>query len=725
MTLTYPGVRAPVVRDLWSALAASLAGAAARHPRVTAVLRRLRAGWCWLSPIALVVAWFVVPQIHESIGVYVALAWVLVLWFWLARTKTVSLAFVTAWYGICILWSAVIAVVTTVLADALSEEIVPGITTGGGPGSDGASIVIAGIGEESLKVLPLAVFALCAARRAARWSAGDVLLLGVVSGLAFQTCEDVTRRLAAHVIKPGLLDILAGVDDRSPASGYAQYSLSPLSGWSIQDSSGAEFAGHHVFTGLVAGCLAVAVMAWRATRRRGPIARLAGRAMGTALPLAAWWLVAATHAGYNAGTTLGAEHWLDSDSPVPWLLRAGFTVTGGGRWLGAALIVLLAVALYTDAGRRRRFDDARDGRAPTVVSGGPRVARWFASVSVSLCLDLAAFARYTVTDIGRWARAHRRLPGESGFAALARGRGVGTAQRVCWGDASVGADADTRRSRITRRALAGLAIAALLAAVLLLAPRWAGDIPDTYLGNWLAGLFDSIADWWNKQSLGTQLVLMVGVAALITLSGGSFAVGMWSVGLASYLAGHGHGVAALIRNPRQAVGQYLAHATPAGVALDLLELGLTVLPAGIGSRAGLVLRRSLTPEMERQIATRAAQRAASPVVFRSADDLVGPLANDIERAIPGRVVDVNTQVLMHNGLKREIDIELDDLLIQVKNGNARGLTGQLIKTAATTGKQAIGYAPGISDAAWRNAAQQGVIIARNPQELIAIIRELT
>lgn len=92
--------------------------------------------------------------------------------------------------------------------------------------------------------------------------------------------------------------------------------------------------------------------------------------------------------------------------------------------------------------------------------------------------------------------------------------------------------------------------------------------------------------------------------------------------------------------------------------------------------------------------------------------------------MPGRVVGVNQQIMMANGLQREADINLGDMLIQVKSGGARGLTGQILRTEQTTGLPTVGYAPGMSSAAWENAANAGIPIARNLDELIAIIKEL-
>jgi hypothetical protein len=73
---------------------------------------------------------------------------------------------------------------------------------------------------------------------------------------------------------------------------------------------------------------------------------------------------------------------------------------------------------------------------------------------------------------------------------------------------------------------------------------------------------------------------------------------------------------------------------------------------------------------------------------------------------------------------REVDINLGKIVVQIRSGPAGGLTGQLLKTAATTGRIAVGYAPDIPAMAWGNAASQGIPIARTLDELIAIIRHL-
>lgn len=122
-------------------------------------------------------------------------------------------------------------------------------------------------------------------------------------------------------------------------------------------------------------------------------------------------------------------------------------------------------------------------------------------------------------------------------------------------------------------------------------------------------------------------------------------------------------------------------------------------------------------------AGRTVTTAHVPRWFVSSDPLVGDLANAIEDALPGRIKDVNVNVLMNDGRPREVDLDLGDIVVQVKTDKARGLTGQMIETAETTGLQVVGYAPTMPDGAWANAARQGLAVARTPEELIAILKE--
>jgi len=93
------------------------------------------------------------------------------------------------------------------------------------------------------------------------------------------------------------------------------------------------------------------------------------------------------------------------------------------------------------------------------------------------------------------------------------------------------------------------------------------------------------------------------------------------------------------------------------------------------------------------------------------------------------VTGVNTHVLMSSGPNaghlREVDIEVGDLIVQVKGGGARGLTSQIQKTITTTGRPTIGYAPDAPYGMIQNAARQGINIATNMNELLEFVRRLS
>lgn len=79
--------------------------------------------------------------------------------------------------------------------------------------------------------------------------------------------------------------------------------------------------------------------------------------------------------------------------------------------------------------------------------------------------------------------------------------------------------------------------------------------------------------------------------------------------------------------------------------------------------------------------------------------------------------------MMFNGLPREVDLDLGDIIVQVKGGNARRIIRQIQQTQHTTGITTIGYAPDIPNGTWESAAFQGLAIFRSPEELIAYLKE--
>lgn len=68
--------------------------------------------------------------------------------------------------------------------------------------------------------------------------------------------------------------------------------------------------------------------------------------------------------------------------------------------------------------------------------------------------------------------------------------------------------------------------------------------------------------------------------------GASFGGAAAAAGILAWVAAHGHGLADFVENPRQTARDYVKHALarPGDAALDLLDLGLTFLPAGLLAR---------------------------------------------------------------------------------------------------------------------------------------------
>jgi hypothetical protein len=80
--------------------------------------------------------------------------------------------------------------------------------------------------------------------------------------------------------------------------------------------------------------------------------------------------------------------------------------------------------------------------------------------------------------------------------------------------------------------------------------------------------------------------------------------------------------------------------------------------------------------------------------WTSTDKYVGETANAIEAKYPGKVVDVNKKVYRVDGTPlTDYDIELDNVIIQVKQGGGKGATRQAINTASSTNKKVVVFLP--------------------------------
>lgn len=126
---------------------------------------------------------------------------------------------------------------------------------------------------------------------------------------------------------------------------------------------------------------------------------------------------------------------------------------------------------------------------------------------------------------------------------------------------------------------------------------------------------------------------------------------------------------------------------------------------------------------------RAGARTRRPPVpirtFTSDDQHVADLANTLEQALPGRIRGVNSDRVTGEGLMREVDIDLGDVIVQVKGKNARGLQAQIAETQESTGVTTVGFAPTIKHGARIDAARKGIAIFKDFDELMAYLKEFT
>jgi hypothetical protein len=116
---------------------------------------------------------------------------------------------------------------------------------------------------------------------------------------------------------------------------------------------------------------------------------------------------------------------------------------------------------------------------------------------------------------------------------------------------------------------------------------------DGVLG-FLANLFDDLADWWNGLPVWQQVLVVGGLAALLTLGGVGLAPALSVASGATWLLAHGRGAASFIRNPSQATRSFLTTLTPGQLVGYAAEVAVgRLVPAAFGGVTGRGLRREL------------------------------------------------------------------------------------------------------------------------------------
>ena len=563
--------------------------------RIFLALRRVRAVATWFALLVVLVAVVVSPTVRTALGAWIGCLWLVVCWFVLARAKTVSWALTSGVFATGMPLALLIAMASLWICSAA------GVT----PSDTAASVVVASVVEEVLKLTPLAALALVAPGRVRRFLLSDWIVLGVAAGAAFETVEEVTRRIALLTDGGSLLDSLLcpeGGVRQVECNGATTYSLSPFSG-----AAGNVFpyAGHAVVTGLVAGAIGLGIALWRRGHGHRGGYRAALQILAPVVPLWTWWVAVVDHMGRNASDYV---MWLQTGGEAPsWPVGATASLTGYGHGRGGILLLMLALAWVIDS--RTLWGG---GYVSALESGnyGNRWAPWRWRVWAGVPRN--AFGRFLadgaclVSVVGvEWRWAWMTLMEAAAFREPRLLLTTPAKLRIAREEAAR-SELDPAPEQRWRVRLAGLCAVVAGVLVIALVPGFTQSMADS-LGegsaHWLAGLLDALGATWESLSWEQKLGLMLFAGAIILLSGGTLGLA-FEVGMGvSTVLGSARGAAAFTRDPQGTVTRYLSTHTPAEIALDLATAALTTVAGGAASAmGGQVARGAYTATREAEYA---------------------------------------------------------------------------------------------------------------------------
>ena len=568
-----PGADAPPRQEWWERLRDRTS-----RSRIFLALRRVRAVATWFALLVLVVAVMVSPTLRTALGAWIGCLWLVVCWFALARAKTVSWALTSGVLATGMPLALLIAMVSLWVCSAA------GVT----PSDTAASIVVASVVEEVLKLTPLAVLALAAPGRVRRFLVSDWIVLGVAAGAAFEAVEEVTRRIRLLTGGGSLLDSLLcpkGGARQVECNGATTYSLSPFSG-----AAGNIFpyAGHAVVTGLVAGAIGLGIALWRRGRVHHGGYRAALQILAPVVPLWTWWVAVVDHMGRNASDYV---LWLQTGGEAPsWPIEVTASITGYGHGRGGILLLMLALAWIIDS--RTLWGGGYVSALESDNYGnrwGPWRWRVWAGVPRNAFGRFLADGACLVSVVGvEWRWAWMTLMEAAAFREPRLLLATPAKLRIAREEAAR-AELDPAPEQWWRVRLAGLCAVVAGLLVIAMVPGLTRSMADS-LGegsaHWLAGLLDALGAAWESLSWEQKLGLMLFAGAMILFTGGTlglaFEVGM---GVATVF-GAARGAAALMRDPRGTTARYLSTHTPAEIALDLAAAALTTVGGGAASAMG-------------------------------------------------------------------------------------------------------------------------------------------
>lgn len=592
--------------EWWQRAQAALYDLAGRHPRFVVRVLLVRSVVLWVLVVGLLLAVVAVPPLRPAFVAFVSSLLLVVVWFVMARTKTLTWSTVAAVFSL--------SVGLAVVVGRVSREAA--LWAGVLPVSDGAVVAVAAFTEESWKLLPLLVLAMVAPGRVRRYAAVDWAVLGFAAGAGFNAFEDGAREVFFTLPARGfaLLDELLGID-------YSlSYGLNPFLSARFTSLDGVAVApGHHMWTALTATCLGLAVALWRwGAGRPTRWVRWGVRVAAVGVAGSGVVRAVAEHAGYNAWAQLPDERSITAEG-FPGLLAVVWTTAGRGHGTHVLVGLLFVVCLVIDVHRRA----AAGGVGVAVMSSAAVMGGWTRASRLVMRGPLQWWHDLRVIVL-----AHARQPGEPRSAALARGRAAVSMTREVRELAMLvttpGVEPGARRvfavvwtvigvAVVLGGTLLGIWVASRIGITLLLpgddTVPFDPDSPLRLLADYLAGLLDRLGDWWSGLSPAQQFAVGFAVGAVIVLSGGTIGAGVFVSGVATYVAAKGNVLADLTRDPGDTVRAYAASATPADLLVDGGEFLLTFVPGGLGAGTGRLVRAAAADYARDPTAWRAAQRA--------------------------------------------------------------------------------------------------------------------
>ena len=569
-----PRAEAPPRQEWWERLRDRTS-----RSRIFLALRRVRAVAAWFALLVVLVAVAVSPTVRTALGAWIGCLWLVVCWFTLARAKTVSWALTSGVFASGMPLALLIAMVSLWVCSAAGVI----------PSDIAASVAVASVVEEVLKLTPLAVLALVAPGRVRRFLVSDWIVLGVAAGAAFETVEEVTRRVMLLNSSNSFLNSLFCPEGgrQLECGGATTYSLSPFSGVT-GDIFPYPYAGHAVVTGLVGGAIGLGIALWRRGRVHRGGYRAALQLLAPVVPLWTWWVAVVDHMGRNASNDV---LWSLTGGEAPsWPVEVTASLTNNGHGRGATLLLMLALAWVIDS---RTLWSGGYVSALESENYGNRWAPWRWRVWAGVPRN--AFGRFLadgaclVSVVGvEWRWAWMTLMEAAAFREPRLLLATPAKLRIAREEAAR-AELDPAPEQWWRVQLGGLC--AVVAGVLVIAmvPDLTRSLADSLTEEqpyWLAGILDALGAAWESLSWEKKLGLVVLAGSMVVLSGGTlglaFEVGM---GVATVL-GSARGAASLVRDPRGTTARYLSTHTPTEIALDLATTALTTVGGGAASAMG-------------------------------------------------------------------------------------------------------------------------------------------